>query len=311
MPKKVIIDCDGGIDDTVALCMALFDPRLEVLAITAAEGCVEADQATKNLQLILESLNPDRFPRLGQASPAGSRPPVDTRYLHGDNGLGNVDLGDIPQRHHGHPSSKVIIDMIRAHPGDVTLITLGPLSNVATAFRRDPTLVENIDQIVMMGGSLNGIGNITAPAEFNIYYDPESARTVFRSRTTKTLIPLDVTTQVTFGMDLIEKLPSATSNAGHLLRRMLPFFFNAFHQRLGKESIVLNDAIALLSLTNPEIFETRALNGDVEISGEITRGVTVFDRRSDAEGTPNMAVATAINIEEAKRLLIERLNAIT
>ena len=146
MAKKVIIDCDTGIDDAVALCVALFDPRLEVLAITATEGCVEADQATKNLQLILELLNPPRFPRLGLATPAESRPPVDTRYLHGDNGLGNVDLGEIPSLHHGRPSAKVIADTIRANPGDVTIISLGPQTNIAAAFRRDPSLVALVDQ---------------------------------------------------------------------------------------------------------------------------------------------------------------------
>jgi purine nucleosidase len=305
--RKVIIDCDPGIDDTIALCMALYDPALEVLAITATEGCVAAEQATKNLQLILANLDPPRFPRIGYATPAEMRPPVDTRYLHGDNGLGNADLGDVSTLHHGHAAYKVITDLVRAHAGEVTLIALGPLTNIATAFQRDPSLIEQVDQIVMMGGSVNGIGNITASAEFNIYYDPISARSVFRSLTTKTLVPLDITGQVTFGIELLEQLPSSISPAGRLLKKIMPFFFNAFHQRLGQESVALNDAIALMLVTHPDLFKCESIFGDVETTGDLTRGMTIFDRRPHPETMPNMALAVEVDADEVRRALVAAL----
>jgi len=305
--RKVIIDCDPGIDDAIALCMALFDPSLDVLAITATEGCVDADRSTKNLQLILEHLDPPRYPRLGEASPAETRPAVDTRYLHGDNGLGNADFGEVPELHHRHSSAKLIADTVRSFPGEVTIIAIGPLTNIASAFQRDPSLVSQVDQIIMMGGSLNGIGNITAAAEFNMYYDPASAQSVFRSRTTKTLIPLDVTSQVSFGMDLLEKIPNSTTRVGRLLKQILPFFFNAFHQRLAQESILLNDAVAFLAATHPEIFTTEPLHGDVETIGELTRGVTVFDRRPHPDVRANMAVAVDINADAARECVVNAL----
>jgi inosine-uridine nucleoside N-ribohydrolase len=302
--RKVIIDCDPGIDDAVALCLALFAPELEILALTATEGCVPADQATVNVHAILEEIDPPKHPRIGSASPAENRPAVDTRFLHGDSGLGMIDYGGRSTLHQ-HPAEKVIADVVRAFPGSVTIVALGPATNVAKAFQRDPALPGLVDRIILMGGALHGVGNVTAAAEFNMYYDPESARSVFRSRTTKTIIPLDVTRQVTFGIDLLEKLPSSSTRVGRFLRRILPFFFSSFHERLGQELIVLNDAIAMLAVIRPELFETSEMFGDVEPMGEITRGVTVFDRRPNAESRPNMEVAVNVDVDGAREGLIE------
>lgn len=306
MTRKVIIDCDPGIDDAVALCMALFDPRLDVLAVTACEGCVSADQATRNLQAIIERIDPVRFPRIGCASPAEDAPAVDTRYLHGDDGLGNSGF-QVSRLQHRHPSEKVIADVIRANPGDVTIIALGPLTNLARSFQRDPGLPGLVDRVLMMGGCLNGIGNITPAAEFNIYYDPKSARSIFRSRTTKTLIPLDVTRQVILNIDLLNDLPASHTRIGSFLRKILPYAFRTFHQQLGQESITLNDAIAVMAATESGLFETEELAGDVETTGELTRGVTVFDRRVKTDLRPNMEVATGIDAEKARDLLRTQL----
>ena len=297
MARKVIIDCDPGIDDAIALCMALFEPTIDILAITATEGCVDAERATSNLQLILHAIDPPKYPQIGGASPAENRPAVDTRYLHGDNGLGNIDFGEAASLHNRQSSSKVIHDIVRANPGEVTILALGPLTNIASAFQRDPSLAEEVDRIVMMGGSVNCIGNVTAAAEFNLYYDPIAADIVFRSRTTKTLIPLDVTRQVVMGMDFMDQLPETYTNVGLFLKRVLPFFFRAFRERMGMEGIVLNDAIAYLSLIHPEIVETQPFYGQVESAGELTRGVSIFDRRPNPDIRANMEVATSIKVE--------------
>ncbi|MEM7455329.1 MAG: nucleoside hydrolase [Planctomycetota bacterium] len=306
MPRKVIIDCDMGTDDAVALCMCLFDERLEVLALTAAEGCVEAGQANNNLQAILAELDPDRYPRLGTACPAEHAPPVDGRYLYGSDGLGNAgfEAADL-QRH--HPSEKMIIDCVRANPGDVTIICLGPLTNIASAFRRDPALPGMIDRLVITGGSVSGVGNITPAAEFNFYFDPEAARTVLNSRTTKTLIPLDVTTQVTFGLDMLDDLPGSDSRCGYFLRQVLPFAFRSYRQQLGHETITLNDVVGALAVVEPDLFEFEMMAGDVETEGELTRGACVFDRRDPAEWRDNMEVAVAIKADSARQFIIDRL----
>ncbi len=305
MARKVIIDCDPGIDDSVAVCIALFDPSLEILALTSTEGCVSADQSAQNLNAILKVLDPDKHPRIGFGSPIEGAPAVDTRYLHGDNGLGLVDFGQSTTPHQRHSADKLICDVVRAHPDEVTLIGLGPLTNFARAFQRDPTIAGQVDRIVMMGGSTNGIGNITPCSEFNFYCDPQSARDVLKSRTTKSLIPLDITQQVVLGMDLLEKVPAAFTRAGRLLREILPFFFSSYHQRLGIEGIYLNDAIALLSVTHPDLFKMTTMAGDVEVTGELTRGVTVFDRRPAPEWRPNMEVATEVDIEAVQQALFK------
>lgn len=306
MTRKVIIDCDPGVDDAVAICLALFDPTIDVLAITAVEGCVAADQANQNLHGIIERLDPPRLPRIGSASASENAPAVDTRSLHGDDGLANLGL-EVPRFNHPHASEKLMSDIVRANPGEVTIITLGPLTNVARAFRRDPVLASQVGALVMTGGSPGCVGNITPCAEFNVFYDPTSAREVFRSRTTKTLIPLDVTRLVTFGLDLIEALPSVESRAGRFLRAIVPFFFRAYHQRLAQESINLNDAVGMLAALRPELFQTTDMAGDVEETGELTRGITVFDRRPHPEWRSNMEVAIDVDVERATAIIQQGL----
>src|SRR5262245_26087313 len=206
MPRKVIIDCDPGIDDALALTLALFDPRLEVVAVTAVGGNVSAERATVNVQAIIERLDPPRYPRIGAATAAGDVPYTDGRHLHGAEALGGANLA-VSKLARQHPAEKLISDEVRAAPGDITIVCLGPLTNVARALTREPELIDAISRIVIRGGSVRGIGDITPCAEANIYADPLAARAIFRSPITKTLIPLDVTDQVVWTLDLLEKLP--------------------------------------------------------------------------------------------------------
>jgi inosine-uridine nucleoside N-ribohydrolase len=304
--KKVLLDVDPGIDDAVALCMAMFDPQLEVVAVTAVGGNVPPDQATRNVQAVIEQLDPPRWPRIGVASLPELGLPTRAMQLHGADGLGNSNF-QVSELQHRHPSEKVICDEVRAAPGEITIIALGPLTNLARAFQRDPALPELVGQIVMMGGTLAGPGNITPAAEFNVYCDPESARSVFRSPATKTLVPIDITHQVSFGFDLLDKLPGETSRAGRFLRRILPFAFRSYRQELGFESIRLNDAVAFVAALHPELFEIELAAADVELSGELTTGATVFDRRRHREWRTNVAVATKVDIAGVRDCILRGL----
>lgn len=306
MPRKVIVDCDMGTDDAVALTMMLFDTRLEIIAITATEGCVTAEQANNNLQAIVNELDPDRYPRLGMARVTDCAPPVNTSFLYGHDGLGNAGF-EVSQLQHLHPSDKLIVDCIRSYPDEITMVCLGPLTNLARAFQRDPVLPGMIDRIVMTGGTVSGIGNVTPAAEFNFFFDPYSARQVLKSRTTKTLVPLDVTHVVEFGIEMMEKLPDETTRTGYFLRQILPFAFRSYRQQLGLESIFLNDAVGALAVIEPQLFQFEEMGGDVETEGELTRGASIFDRRQPPEWRPNMEVATSINIESARQCLIDQL----
>ena len=306
MPRKVIIDCDMGIDDAVALCMTLFDSRLDVLAVTATEGCVTADQANNNLQAIINELDPDRYPRLGMATSTVDAPAVDTRYLFGEDGLGNAGFESSVHKR-AVPAEKLISEIVRAHPEEVTILCLGPLTNLARAFRREPALPGLVDQIVMTGGSLNGQGNITPCAEFNFYFDPTSAQEIIKSRTTKILIPLDVTREVAFGFEMMEELPKTETRTGHFLRQILPHTFRAFRQQLGQEAITLTDAVGALALLEPDLFKYQPLACDVETAGELTRGVLVSDRRMQPEWRPNLTVATEIQSEQVHQYILDQL----
>jgi purine nucleosidase len=306
MARKVILDVDPGIDDAVAVCLALFDPRLDVVAITAVAGNVSADQATRNVQAIIEQLDPPRWPRIGFATEPDQSPPVDARHLHGADGLGNAHLA-VAELHHQHPSEKVICDEVRAAPEEISIIALGPLTNIARALQRDPAIATMLGQLIIKGGTVTAPGDVTPSAEFNVYCDPFSAQAVFRSPTTKTLIPLDVTTQLTLGYDLLDQLPDESTKAGRFLRQVLPFYYRSYRQNLGLESVHLDDAIALVAATHPELFEVEEMAGDVETTGQLTLGATIFDRRQVAEWRPNMEVATHIDAAAASDYIIRGL----
>ncbi len=306
MARKVILDVDPGIDDAVALCMALFDPRLEVVAVTAACGNVSGVQATRNVQAIIEHLDPPRRPRIGWGVTDRDGPAVDTSHIFGSDGLGNSNL-QVSELHHRHGSEKVICDEVRAAPGQVTIVAMGPLTNIARALMRDPELPSILGELIIMGGTVSGPGNVTPAAEFNIYCDPNAARTVFRSATTKTLIPLDITSQLIVNYDFLDELPDDSTKAGGLLRKILPFMFRSHHEHFGQEGIHLHDAVALVSLTDPELFERAQMAGDVETAGELTLGATIFDRRERRGWRPNMDVATSIDTVAAVDCMLRGL----
>jgi len=294
MSRKVIIDCDPGIDDAIALIIALFDPRLEVVAVTSTAGNVNANRAFINLQALIEQLDPPRRPRIGVGPGPISAPPVDSKAIHGSDGLGELNLA-VAELHQKHPADKLMGDEVRKCPDEVTILALGPMTNIANALQRDPQFASQVGQIVIMGGTVNGIGNITPCAEFNCHFDSESARRIFHSKTTKTLVPLDITSQVTFGLDLLDAIPKTESRVGNLVSHMLPFSFRSHRRHLAQEAINLHDAVALISLLQPELFETAPMSGDVETAGELTLGATIFDRRPVRASSSNMEVVQSVD----------------
>ncbi len=308
MPKKVILDIDPGIDDAMALCLALTDPALEVVGVTAVGGNVAPALATRNVQAIIEQMDPPRWPRVGAASAPEQGLPADARNIHGPDGLGGAQF-EVAELRTPHPAEKVICDEVRAAPESVTIIALGPLTNIARAFQRDPELPSLVGQIVMRGGTVAGPGNITPAAEFNIYCDPVSARAVFRSHSTKVLIPLDVTNRATLTFDVFSQLPDENTKIGGLLRKILPYAFRAYRQQFGFEGMHIHDSVALIAAMHPELFTMRSMAGDVETAGEITVGATVFDRRRVAAWQHNMEVAVDIEAKKVVERIISGLTA--
>lgn len=307
MLRKVIIDCDPGIDDAVALCLALFEPKLEIVAVTAVEGKTSAERATRNVQAVIDQLDPPRIPRVGAAVRNEFAPRVHTHAMHGEDGLGNAGFA-VSELHHQHSSEKIICDAVRKHPDEITIICLGPLTNLACAFQRDPELPLLVNQVVISGGSVRGGGSVTAAAEFNMYYDPESAQAIFKAPLTKTLIPLDVSKSLAFTLDFVESLPPEHSRVGRFLRRLLPYSFRAYRQHMGLESVYLPDVVALIAAIHPELFETVEMAADVETAGELTRGMTVIDQRRHVTTQPNITVAMDLDMAAVKDCILRGIN---
>ncbi len=307
MARKVILDVDPGVDDAVAMCLALAAPELDVLAVTAVGGNVAAEQSTRNVQAIVEQLDPPRWPRLGAASEERMLR-TDARHIFGVDGLCGVHF-PCAELHHRRPSIKVISDEVQAAPGDVTILALGPLSNIAIALQQQPDLATQIGHLIILGGTVAGPGNVTPAAEFNIYCDAEAARDVFRSQATKTVIPIDVTNRILFGFDMLQKIPDGASRTAQLLQRVLPGAFRSYRQNLGLEGIHLHDAVAVVAAMHPELFRMEPMHGEVETDGTLTHGATVFDRRRHPENRPNLDVAVDVDAEAVVDCIYRTLNA--
>ena len=302
VPRKVILDVDPGIDDAVALAIALFDPRLDVLAVTATGGNVDPAQATANARTIVGLLDPPRLPRIGVAA-SDVLLPDRGPSVHGPDWLGGADL---PQArlHGGHPSEKVILETVKAHPGEVTILALGPLTNLARMIAREPSLAELVGEVVISGGTAFGRGSTTPVADFNFFANPAAARYVVREPLTKTLVPLETTSQVVLGFDLLEQLPDESSRAGAMLQRVLPHAFRAHRQLLGTEGICLHDVVTLVSLLHPELFERTTVGADVETSGELTTGMLVVDHRSSNRWKRNVDLLVEVDASAVRDCIL-------
>ena len=305
MAKKILLDVDPGIADAMAMCLALGDPRLEVVAVTATGGNVTPDQSTRNVQALVEQLDPKRWPRLGAADP-DQELRTDGRLLCGDGGLCGAEIR-VAELHHLRPSKKVIADEIRAAPGDVTIIAGGPLSNIGAVLKMEPDLAMQVQHLIIVGGTVQAPGDVSAAAEFNIFCDAQAARFVFRLPLTKTLLPLDVSTRAALDYDFLDRLPQNSTRTGGVLRAILPGAYRAFRQKLGVEGIFIPEALAVVAALHPELLTTEPMHCDVEIAGELTHGETVFDRRHVVFAQPNMDVVVDLDVHGAIDCLTQSL----
>lgn len=293
--RKLIIDADPGIGDALAILLALLDPDIDLLAVTAVAGCVSAKDATRNLHGILAQLDPPKLPRVGSAiESAGRDHPMSAldqlAKLNGPTGLGDCELL-IAELHRSHESAKVLTDLVKQYPNSITLLTLGPLTNLAAAIERMPEFMQALGGLVCLGGAISVGGDATPLAEQNIFRDPEAARLVLRSPATKTLVPLDVTNRVELTIDQFERvLGDSNSAAATFLRRVMPFAFRAYHHCLGMEGILPRDVVALAAITRPDLFRSEPMAIDVETEGRLTWGTTVADRRRFSRAQPNIDV---------------------
>ena len=304
MPQKLIIDADPGIGDAVAIALAILDPDVELLAVTATAGCVSGRQASRNVQAVVDHLDPPKRPRVGccderiataELTFAGT----DIRWdrINGPRGLGEWEP-EVAELHAPTPAAKLLVDLVKEYPNEITLLTLGPLTNVELAAERSRDFLPGLREIVCLGGSVEVGGDVTAAAEFNVYVNPIAARTVLRSRIAKTLVPLDVCRQVSMTVSQYERLMTGASGpVGELFGRLLPYAIRANHEVFGVEGLSLPETVALAAAVRPELFGRSAMAIDVETAGELTRGMTVFDRRGQRQWQANIDVVRTVEAQ--------------
>lgn len=297
MPHKLIIDADPGIGDALAIAIALFDPEIDLIGLTATAGCVTGRVATRNVQAIVEHLDSPKWPRLGGLPsdlPVES-PPLDptgdlVAKINGPSGLGDLSF-EVADLHNIRDPARVMVELVKMAPNEVTLLTLGPLTNVERACDRNPEFLGLLKKFVCLAGAIDGGGDVTAAAEFNVYCDPEAARNVIRMPATKTLIPLEISRQAVLTMDHIQRMRiDESTRRGRFVKQMLTYAFRAYHEQMGREGIPLREVVALAAVYQLGRFESRRMAVDVEVSGELTRGMTVADRRSIPVHRLNMEV---------------------
>ncbi|MDO5579633.1 MAG: nucleoside hydrolase [Planctomycetia bacterium] len=294
MVQKLILDIDPGMQDALVLSLALFEPEVEIVALTSVGGRVSPQQSARNIRGIVELLDPPKLPRMGMGEDADEGFNFETNSFGGTDGLGGFQL-PVAERRTPIAAEKVICDTVRNHPGEVSILSLGPLTNVARAFRRDPEIPRLMKRLYIGGGTYNCPGDITPSAEFNIYSDPKAAQFVFRSPGTKTLIPLDLADQLRFSVEILKELPSSEQPFGAFVQHIFVSLFRSFRQYYGMESVCLHELAAFYAVFMPSLFETKYAACEVEILGVLTEGEIVYDRRHRTNWRHNIEVFHAIN----------------
>lgn len=306
MPRKVIIVADPGIDTAFAVALALNDRNLEVVGLLPTAGNVSAEQATANVHTLIDVIDPPKWPKLAAALPA--RYDTDGVALHGPGGLGGVTF-PCATRHTLHPADKILCELAHEFPRQVTLVNLGPLTTLATALDRDPTLPAVLDQTVIVGGCWKEPGNAGPVAEFHIHLDPEAAKRVFAAELNPLLIPLDTTRKLIFSPTDLLELPNPDSRTCQFLRQIVPFGIRASSNLYGIEGFHLKDVLGTAAVAVAGCVSSEPHFVGVETHGDLTRGMVVIDARPAPIAGPNARVATGVAVTEVRAYIERTLKA--
>ncbi len=273
--QKIIIDTDPGIDDAMAIFLALASPELDVVGLTTVMGNVNVDLATTNALRLLEIAGRSDIPVAeGAAKPIAADFLGAVEFVHGDDGQGNAFLPTPTSQPLGISAAEFIVRQARAHPGDITLVPIGPLTNIALALRLEPNLPRLVAGVVLMGGNAFCPGNASPVAEANIRNDPEAADVVFGAGWPITMVGLDVTNEVLMTDRDLEELHLFDTPQGRHMGQINPFYRAFLSERLGIAGIVIHDATAIAYLLAPDLFEIVKAPVRVETGGSFSRGKT-------------------------------------
>ncbi|CAM3208456.1 nucleoside hydrolase [Paracoccus nototheniae] len=308
MARKIIIDTDPGQDDAVAILLALASPEIEVLGVVAVAGNVPLALTEVNARKVVELSGRRDVPVFAGCDRPLARALVTAEHVHGKTGLDGIELPapDLPlQAQHG--VDFIIGTLRREAAGTVTLVAIGPLTNIAEAFRRAPDIVARVERIVLMGGAYFEVGNITPAAEFNIFVDPEAAAAVFGAGVPLTVMPLDVTHKALTDRSWIEAMRALPGRCGPAVAGWTDFFERFDTAKYGSLGAPLHDPCTIAWLLQPELFSGREINVEIETEGRWTTGMTVADWWRVSGRASNALFLKDVDRDGLFALLLERI----
>ncbi len=307
--KHIILDTDPGVDDALAFMLVFNSPELSVEAVTTVVGNVSHEKGHRNARQLLEFLGRTDVPVCRGAEKPLLRETRHAEGFHGNTGLGDAVLPEPRMRSDARNATQVIHQKAEELGKDLTLVAIGPLTNVAAALISDPTLAETVNGLVIMGGAFNltpyGLGNANAVAEFNVWHDPEAARIVFNSGIPMVCAGLDTTTHPDYRMSqtMFEEIKARDTRKSRLVADLCGGLVRRFN------GFSLHDPMAVAYVVDATMFRTEKYKVNVETQGELTRGMTVVDRRRyhRANDNPNAEIIVEVDANRFHRLIVERV----
>ena len=310
MPRKIILDCDPGHDDAIAILLAHGNPEIDLVAVTTVVGNQTLAKVTRNALAVAEIAG-----IVGVPFAAGCpRPLVRTIELapdiHGESGMDGPVLPEPSLRIDPRHAVDLIIDTIMAsEPGEITLVPTGGLTNIALAARKEPRIVERVREVVLMGGGFHG-GNWSATAEFNIIIDPEAAHIVFNESWPLTMVGLDLTHQALATPSVRKRIAAIDTTPARFVGELLEFFATSYLDAQGFEHPPVHDPCAVAYVIDPSVMTVRKTPLDVELTGTLTLGMTVADFRSPAPENCTTQVAVDLDTDKFWALIEDALRRI-
>ena len=307
---KLILDTDPGIDDALAFILLKAMPEISLQAITTTHGNTTVQKCTENALKLVELLDMENIP----VAEGAHEPLVKTLSVaeetHGDTGLGHAVLPAPKIKPVAINAANLIIDIVNANPGEITILCIGPVTNLALALLKEPSLRKKIKNVVSMAGTIHYPGNATPSSEYNVFCDPEAFDILLRSGIDLTIVPLDVTYKCLFTKAHIERLKGAREDIRTFIDRATAFYMDFHLEYQGIEGCAINDPLAAAILLKPELVTMRDYYVDIELHGDFTTAKLSADHFVALGNPPNAQVAMEVNVEGFMDFFIERVKTL-
>jgi len=310
MPTKIILDCDPGHDDAVAMLLAHGNPDIEIVAVTTVFGNQTVDKTTRNALSVAAVAGITGVPFAAGAHRPLVRTVETAGSIHGESGLDGPQLPDATFELDSRHAVDLIIDTIMAsEPGTVTLVPTAALTNIALAVRKEPRIASRVKEVVLMGGGYN-VGNWSATSEFNIIIDPEAAHIVFNEDWPLTMVGLDVTHQALATPSVVAEIAAIGTPVAAFVGELMDFFAHSYKDEQGFDYPPVHDPVAVAYVIDPTVLTVRKAPLDVELTGTITLGMTVADLRAPAPDDCTTQVATGLDADKFWGLVTDAIRRI-